>query len=139
MAEENKVEEENPFDVLAKIIKPATSYEDAYKRVWTAMKSSTLPEEKVIKILLSACAMPALAAVNIQMEQVLRAHGLIQDQAPAPAQGDAPVGPPAEPPADAPVGPSADAPAPTGSEPAELPHRPNLHLLKFPNKGPVVN
>ena len=134
MAEENKVEEENPFDMLAKLIKPATSYEDAYKRVWTAMKSGTLPEEKVIKILLSACAMPALAAANIQMEQVLRAHGLIKDQAPAPApaQGDAP----AEAPADAPA---EEAPAPTGSEPAELPHRPNLHLLKFPNKGPVVN
>lgn len=131
MAEENKVEEENPFDMLAKIIKPATSYEDAYKRVWTAMKSGTLPEEKVIKILLSACAMPALAAANIQMEQVLRAHGLIKDQAPAPAQGDAP----AEAPATAP----AEAPAPTGSEPAEVPHRPNLHLLKFPNNGPVVN
>lgn len=129
MAEENKVEEENPFDMLAKIIKPAESYEDAYKRVWTAMKSGTLPEEKVIKILLSACAMPALAAANIQMEQVLRAHGLIKDQ--APAQGDAP----AEAPADAP----AEAPAPTGSEPAEVPHRPNLHLLKFPNNGPVVN
>lgn len=130
MAEENKVEEENPFDMLAKLIKPATSYEDAYKRVWTAMKSGTLPEEKVIKILLSACAMPALAAANIQMEQVLRAHGLIKDQAPAPApaQGDAPAEAPAE-----------EAPAPTGSEPAELPHRPNLHLLKFPNNGPVVN
>lgn len=125
MAEENKVEEENPFDMLAKIIKPAEGYEDAYKRVWTAMKSGTLPEEKVIKILLSACAMPALAAANIQMEQVLRAHGLIKDQ--APAQGDAPAEAPAE------------APVPTGSEPAEVPHRPNLHLLKFPNNGPVAN
>lgn len=135
MAEENKVEEENPFDMLAKIIKPAENYEDAYKRVWTAMKSGTLPEEKVIKILLSACAMPALAAANIQMEQVLRAHGLIKDQAPTPAQGDAPAEAPVEAPADAP----ADVPVPTGSEPAEVPHRPNLHLLKFPNNGPVVN
>jgi len=123
MAEEIRQEEENPFDALAAIIKPASSYEDAYKRVWTAMKSGTLPEEKVIKILLSACAMPALCAANIKMEKILRDHGLIEDQVPAPAQGDAP----------------AEAPAPTGSEPAEVPHRPNLHLLKFPNSGPVVS
>lgn len=76
-----KQEDENPFDLLAKVITPAKNYEEARKLIWTAMKSGTLPEEKVISILLTASTMPALAAANIQMEQVLKAHGLIENNA----------------------------------------------------------
>lgn len=145
MAEEVK-QEENPFDTLAAIIKPAESYEDAYKRVWTAMKSGTLPEEKVIKILLSACAMPALCAANIKMEKILRDNGLIAE---LPQEQAAPAEVPAE------------APAPledfestlskcasdlaaelegshTTKEPTEEAHK-GARILQFPSKGPVVN
>ncbi len=116
MAEEVK-QEENPFDALAAIIKPAESYEDAYKRVWTAMKSGTLPEEKVIKILLSACAMPALCAANIKMEKVLRDNGLTVEQ-----------------PQDQQAAPAGEVPAPPVSEEPE-----EVRILQFPSKGPVVN
>lgn len=120
MAEDIKQEEDNPFDTLAAIIKPAQSYEEARKLVWTAMKSDRLPEEKVITILLSACAMPALAAANIQMEQILRAHGLVES---APQDEAAEAQAPAEVPVNAP-------------EP-EAPHKPSI--LRFPNNGQVVN
>jgi len=119
MAEEVK-QEENPFDTLAAIIKPAESYEDAYKRVWTAMKSGALPEEKVIKILLSACAMPALCAANIKMEKVLRDNGLIVEP---PQEQAAP----------------AEAPAPPVSEEPTKEARKDVCILQFPSKGPVVN
>lgn len=116
MAEDIKQEEDNPFDALAAIIKPAQCYEEARKLVWTAMKSGRLPEEKVITILLSACAMPALAAANIQMEQILRAHGLVES---------------------APQGETAEEQAPVNTPEPEAPHKPSI--LRFPNNGQVVN
>lgn len=124
MAEETKQpepQEENPFDALAAIMQPAESYEDAYKRVWTAMKSGTLSEEKIVKILLSACAMPALCAANIKMEQILRAHGLVAEQ-----------------PQDQQAAPTEEAPAPPASKEPEEVHR-DARILRFPDKGPVVN
>lgn len=74
-----EIPEENPFDLLAEIVKPAQNYEEARKCVWTAMKSGKLPEEKVITLLISATAMPALAAANIQMEQLLHAADQAQE------------------------------------------------------------
>lgn len=88
-----EIDPENPFDLLAKIITPAANYEEARKLIWTAMKSGALPEEKVISILLTASTMPALAAANIQMEAMLKEHGLIPgaEAEEAPAKEPAPV------------------------------------------------
>lgn len=73
-------ESKNPFDVLAAIVASAENYETACKKVWTALHDGTLPEDTVIKLLVSASAMPAIAAANIQMEQVLRSNGLLKEE-----------------------------------------------------------
>lgn len=132
MAEEIR-EEENPFDALAAIIKPASSYEDAYKRVWTAMKSGTLPEEKVIKILLSACAMPAICAANIKMEKILRDHGLIVESPQDEAAPETDKGP-----EEAPRDSSTHTPHDSGTH-THTPHGSGAHILQFPGKGPAVS
>lgn len=82
--------EENPFDALAKVILKAESYEDAYKKVWTAMKTGELSEDTVVSILLTASTMPALAAANIQMEKILKDHGFIKEESEPEATAEVP-------------------------------------------------
>lgn len=72
-------ETKNPFDVLIETIGDAAHYEEAYKKVWTALKTGIISEDMNISILLTASSMPALAADNIRMEKMLRDNGLIQE------------------------------------------------------------
>lgn len=104
-------ESKNPFDVLAAIVAPAENYETACKKVWTALHDGTLPEDTVIKLLVSASAMPAIAAANIQMEQVLRSNGLLKEE---PKMS-------------------------VSAEPTEASSGDSTHILQFPKGEQVVN
>ena len=81
-------EKENPFDVLAKVLEGSKSHDEMEKKVWTALKTGVIPEKMNVYLLVAASTMPALAATNMQLGQILKENGLIKEEpaeAPAPA------------------------------------------------------
>ena len=81
-------EKENPFDVLAKVLEGAKNHDEMEKKVWTALKTGIISEKMNVYLLVAASTMPALAATNIQLGQILKENGLIKE---APAEKPAPA------------------------------------------------